>query len=122
MRARSSCCSSRARALAAAQGVVSNVLELRKLERGEDVLTLEVFNIGDAIHGLLKVCRMGAQFGVTSLTWVNEAEAEALPQHVEAREARSCCCAPCLQRTRLTSSTRAGRRQQSTDDRAELAA
>lgn len=63
-------------------GIVSNVIEMRKLERGELTLSLQTFNVADAVRDVLQSCGMGLQQGAR-LRWVNEAEA-ALPPLIEA--------------------------------------
>ena len=64
-------------------GLASNVLELRRLERGELKVTLAPFNLRDTVHAVLQMCRMAKSTGV-ELVWANEAEADtSLPQLVE---------------------------------------
>jgi len=64
-------------------GLASNVLELRRLERGELKVTHAPFNLRETIGSVLQMCRMAKSTGA-ELIWANEAEAEAtLPQLVE---------------------------------------
>ena len=64
-------------------GLASNVLELRRLERGELKVTLAPFNLRETVRAVLQMCRMAKSTGV-ELVWANEAEAEnTLPALVE---------------------------------------
>jgi len=96
-------------------GVVSNVIEMRRLERGELVLTLQTFSIADAIRDVIQSCGLGLQLGVAGLHWVNEDEAHLLPALVEARvlafSAGACCAS--------AHACAAGRREPHQPDRAK---
>ena len=64
-------------------GLASNVLELRRLERGELKVTLAPFNLRETVRAVLQMCRMAKSTGV-ELVWSNEADAETtLPPLVE---------------------------------------
>lgn len=64
-------------------GLASNVLELRRLERGELKVTHAPFNLRETVGSVLQMCRMAKSTGA-ELVWANEAEAEAtLPTLVE---------------------------------------
>jgi hypothetical protein len=54
-------------------GLASNVLELRKLERGELAPTAQPFSVRDAVRGVLQMCAM-AKCGGADIVWVNEQE------------------------------------------------
>ena len=64
-------------------GLASNVLELRRLERGELKVTRAPFNLRETVRAVLQMCRMAKSTGA-ELVWTNEAEAEAtLPPLLE---------------------------------------
>ena len=64
-------------------GLASNVLELRRLERGELTVTRRAFSLVDTVRGVLQMCRM-AKCGGADLVWADEAAAAAaLPSLVE---------------------------------------
>ena len=66
-------------------GIVSNVIEMRKLERGELALSPQPFDPAAALRDVLRSCAFGLQRGAAGLRWENEAEAEtALPPLIEA--------------------------------------
>jgi K+-sensing histidine kinase KdpD len=67
-------------------GIVSNVIEMRKLERGELALTPTAFNPAAALRDVLRSCAFGLQRGAAGLRWENEAEADTvLPPRIEVR-------------------------------------
>jgi len=64
-------------------GLASNVLELRRLERGELKVTHAPFNLHETVRAVLQMCRMAKSTGA-DLVWANETDAEAtLPSLVE---------------------------------------
>jgi signal transduction histidine kinase len=64
-------------------GLASNVLQLRKLERGELAPRAQPFSVRDAVRGVLQMCVM-AKCGGADIVWANEADAAAtLPERVE---------------------------------------
>jgi hypothetical protein len=64
-------------------GIISNMIEMHKLERGEMTLAVAPFSIRNAVHDVLQACSLGGH-GDGGICWVNEAEA-VLPDLVEAR-------------------------------------
>lgn len=66
-------------------GVVSNVIEMQQLERGELALKVQTFSIAEAMRDVIQSCSMGLQLGAAGLHWVNEADAHTLPPLIEAR-------------------------------------
>ena len=90
-------------------GVTSNVLELRKLERGEYSLFLQPFSISAVVRDVLQVCRMSAQGSpsVAMLGLGDETDAQELPECVEVSLRHGCCRpagqeeAPLLRRCQL---------------------
>jgi signal transduction histidine kinase len=64
-------------------GLASNVLELRRLERGELRVQRAPFCLRDTVRGVLQMCRM-AKCGGADLIWEDEAvSSNALPPLVE---------------------------------------
>jgi K+-sensing histidine kinase KdpD len=62
-------------------GIISNMVELHKLERGEMTLAVAPFSIRAAMHDVLQACSLGGH-GDGGVSWMNEAEA-VLPDLVE---------------------------------------
>ena len=65
--------------------LVSNMIEMNKLERGELALHTQPFSIRAALHDVLQACAMGRGDARASVSWVNE-EAVQLPELVEVRQ------------------------------------